>query len=167
MCAFQCNALTVLAKNSEQDTFAVTQKTHYEQDQYQAATWTLKSAIFIPHIHITGMYINPDPLLPNGEIKQLYATLNTDFHPPSPPSPQNTHADHYHIYTGDFNSWTGTALGDHLAHSPFLIPSRVGDPHPDHQPQDSTPNPQTRTTGPTRKQEGSSFSTFSIRTRSS
>jgi len=97
-----------------QDTFAVTQKKHYEQDQYQAATWTLKSGTFIPHIHITGMYISPDPLLPNSEIKQLYATLNTDFHPPSSPSSQNTHADHNHIYTGDFNSWTGTALEDHL-----------------------------------------------------
>jgi len=132
----------------KQDTFAVTQKTHYEQDQYQAATWTLKAGIFIPHIRITGMYISPDPLLPNGEIKQLYATLNTHFHPPSPPSSQNTHADHYHIYTGDFNSWTGIALEDHLAHPPSLITSRVGDPRPDHQPQDSTPNPQTCTTNP-------------------
>jgi len=70
----------------KQDTFAVTQKTHCEQDQYQVATWTLKSGIFIPHIHITGMCISPDPLLPNSEIKQLYATLITDFHPPSPPS---------------------------------------------------------------------------------
>jgi len=94
------------------------------------------------------MYISPDPLLPNSEIKQLYATLNTDFHPPSPPSSQNKHADHDHIYTCDFNSWTGTALKDHLSHPPYPIPSRVGDPHPDHQAQDSTPNPHTRTTNP-------------------
>jgi len=34
--------------------------------------------------------------------KKVYicATLNTDFHPPSPPSSQNMHADHYHINTG-------------------------------------------------------------------
>jgi len=124
----------------KQDTFAITQKTHYEQDKYQAATWTLKSGTFIPHIHITGMYISPDPLLPNSEIKQLYVTLNTDFHPPFPPSSQNMHGGHYHIYTGDFNNWTGTALEDHLAHPPSQIRPRVGDPRPDHQPQDPTPN---------------------------
>ena len=132
----------------KQDTFAVIHKTHYEQDQYQAATWTLKSGISIPHIHITGMYISPDPLLPNPEIKQLYATINTDFHPPSPPSSQNTHGGHYHIYTRDFNSWTGTALEDHLAHPSSQIPPRVGDPRPDHQLQERTPNLQTRTTNP-------------------
>ena len=70
------------------------------------------------------MYISPDPRLPNSEIQQLYTTLNTDFHPPFPPSPQNTHAEHYHIYTGDFNSWTGTALEDHLAHKPTQISTR-------------------------------------------
>jgi len=121
-------------------------KTHTEI--YQVATWTLKSGIFIPHIHITGMCIGPDPLLPNSEINHLYATLITDFHPPSSPSSQHTHGGHYHIYTGDFNSWTGTALEDHLAHPPSQFPPRVGDPRLDHQPQDRTPNPQARTTNP-------------------
>jgi len=94
------------------------------------------------------MYIGPDPLLPNSEIKQLYATLITDFHSPSPPSSQHTHGCHYHIYTGDFNSWTGSALENHLAHPPSHFPSRVGDPRPDHQPQDRTSNPQARKTDP-------------------
>jgi len=88
----------------KQDTLAVTQKTHFGQDQYQVVTWTLKSGMFIPHIHITGMYISPDPLLPNSEIKHLYATLITDFIPPYHPSSQHTHGGHYHIYTGDLNS---------------------------------------------------------------
>jgi len=91
--------LCVMMTFSE-DSFAVTQKTHYQQDQYQAATWTLKSGIFIPHIHITGMYISPDPLLPNGEIKQLYATLNTDFHPPFPPILTTCARRPSHVYRG-------------------------------------------------------------------
>ena len=94
------------------------------------------------------MYIRPDPLLPHAEINHLYATLITDFHPPSPPSSQHTHGGHYHIYTGDLNSWTGTALEVHLAHPPSQFPPRVGDPRPDHQPQDPIPNPQARTTNP-------------------
>jgi len=106
----------------QQDTFAVTQKTHFEKDQYQVATWTLKSGIFIPHIHIIGMYISPDPLLLHSEIKYLYAMLVTDFHPPSPPSSQHTHGGHYHIYTGDLNSWTGTALEDHPSSSSPALP---------------------------------------------
>jgi len=64
----------------------------------------MKSGISIPYIHITGIYISPDPHLPNSEIQQLYTTLKTDFHPPSPPSSQNTHVGYYHLYTGDFNS---------------------------------------------------------------
>ena len=59
------------------------------------------------------------------------------------------HAEHYHICTGDFNSWTETvALEDHLAHPPSQIPSRVGDPRPDYQHKDLTPNPKARTTNP-------------------
>jgi len=57
------------------------------------------------------------------EIQQLYTTLNTDFHPPSPPSSQNTHTEYHHIYhSGDINNWTGTSLENQLAHTSTQIP---------------------------------------------
>jgi len=74
----------------KQDTFAVIQKTHFEQDQYQVATWTLKSGIFIPHIHITGMYISPNPLLPHSEIK-IYTRRSSRTSTCHPPNPHNIH----------------------------------------------------------------------------
>jgi len=71
-------------------------------------------------------------LVPTSEIKDLYATLNNNFHVPSPHSLQNPHCHHYHILTSDFNSWVGTEreqyLANHLGYP--HIPTCVGDPHP-------------------------------------
>ena len=111
-------------------------------DLYQTATWTLCAGKFLPIIHITGVYLSPDNKVPTSELKDLYSTLNNNFHVPSPHSPQNLHCQHYHILTGDFNSWVGTEEEQHLVNHPGYphIPNRVGDPHPRRQPQDRVPN---------------------------
>ena len=70
--------------------FTVAQKIHYCQDTLQAATWTLSAGEFIPHIHITGVYLSPDSKVPTADIKQLYTTLNNTFHPPTPPATPTT-----------------------------------------------------------------------------
>jgi len=68
-----------------------------------------KCSEFIPIIHITGVYLSHDNKVPTSEIKDLsgYTNLNNNFHTLSPHSPQNLHCHHYHILTGDFNSWVG------------------------------------------------------------
>jgi len=93
-----------------------------------------------PH-HSTRVYLSPDSKVPTSEIKDLYTTLNNNFHTPSPHSSQNLHRQHYHILTGDFNSWVGTQQEEHLInHSGFPhIPIRIVDPHPQRQPQGRVP----------------------------
>ena len=114
---------------------------HHQTDLYETVTWTLSAGDFIPIIHITGVYLTPDIKVPTSEIKNPYTTLN-DFHTPSPHSSQNLHCQYYHVLTGDFNSWVGTQQEEHLTnYSGFShIPIRIGDPHPQRQPQGRVPN---------------------------
>ena len=90
---------------TRKNTFAISGKMHHHTDLYQTATWTLSTGKFLPIIHITAVYLSPDNKVPTSEIKDLYTTLDNNFHIPSPHSPQNLHCHHYHILTGDFKSW--------------------------------------------------------------
>jgi len=66
-------------------------------------------------------------------------TLSTppnSFHTPSSHSAKNLHCHHYHILTGDVNSWVGTEEQKEflINHSGFRhIPPRLGNPDPRHQ----------------------------------
>ena len=133
---------------TRKSTFAISEKIHHHTDSYQTATLTLSAGEFLPIIHITGVYLSPDNKVPTSEIKDLYTTLNNNFHVPSPRSPQNPHCHHYHLLTGDFDSWVGTEQEQHLAnHLGYPhIPNRVGDPHPRRQPQARVPNSASTTT---------------------
>jgi len=50
----------------------------------------------IPHVRITGVYLSPNPLLPNSNINQSYTSVHIGFHTSSP----NTHPSNYDMYTG-------------------------------------------------------------------
>ena len=76
---------------TRKNVFAISGKIHHQSDLYQTATWTLSVGEFIPIIHITGVYLSPDNKVSTSEIKELYTTLNNNFHTPSPHSPQNLH----------------------------------------------------------------------------
>jgi len=74
---------------TRKNTFAISGKMHHHTDLYQTATWTLSAGEFLPIINMTGVYLSPDNMVPTSEIKDLYTTLNNNFHVPSPHSPQN------------------------------------------------------------------------------
>jgi len=133
---------------TRKNSFTISEKIHHHSDLYQTATWNLSAGEFISLIHITGVYLSPDNKVPTSGIKDLYTTLNSNFHTPSPHSPQVLHCHHYHILTGDFNSWVDMEHEEHLAnHLGFPhIPIRVGDPHPRRQPQDCVPSSASTTT---------------------
>jgi len=133
---------------TRKNAFAISEKIHHQSDLNQTSTWTLSAGEFIPIIHITGVYLSPDNKLPTSEIKDLYTTLNNNFHTRSSHSPQNLHCHHYHILAGDFNSWVGMEQEEHLSnHLGFPhIPIRVGDPHPRRQPQDRVTSSASTTT---------------------
>ena len=81
---------------TRKSTFAISEKIHHHTDSYQTVTWTLSAGEFLPIIHITGVYLSPDNKVPTSEIKDLYTTLNNNFHVSSPHSPENPHC---HVIT--------------------------------------------------------------------
>jgi len=109
-----CNPTLGILLATRKNAFAISGKIHHHSDLYQTATWTLSAGKFIPIIHITWVYLSPDNKVPTSEIKDLYTTLNNNFHTPSPHSPQNLHCHHHHILTGDLNSWVGMEQEEHL-----------------------------------------------------
>ena len=74
---------------TRKNTFAISEKIHHHTNLYQTETWTLSAGEFLPIIHITGVYLSPDNKVQTSELKDLYTTLNNNFHVPSPHSPQN------------------------------------------------------------------------------
>ena len=75
---------------TRKNTFAISEKIHHHTNLYQSATWTLSAGEFLPIIYITWVYLSPDNKVQSSELKDLYTTLNNNFHVPSPHSPLST-----------------------------------------------------------------------------
>ena len=114
--------------------FKVETEVLMSNESHQIVTWTLTKSNrgFIPQISITGAYFAPRPSFPVADTIKAMDKIKENFRLPTPPTPDSSFSDVYHIIVGDFNAHTGEAVEDHLTQvEKTYIPTRKGDPlHP-------------------------------------
>ena len=115
--------VAILTKNSSNLTLQKRAVIDYTSGfRHQAATWTLTGPSLSSSLHITAVYACPS----GGQVAEFFDTLKQQCIFPS---------HELHLFTGDFNSYCGVAVEDHLDPADDTdYPSRTGDARPTHQP---------------------------------